>query len=170
MNRGAPWSILHSKVTNYFSMPWESYFLIKWEMIFRTSALLDFIPRGFARWWWGRVSGGLNGQGEVWSLSRRGAAPSENLPLSVSRAEITVQSRSAFPICQQHTGSEREREEARGEKKKRERDGEREAIGSMEYHLVSQWKTWLSEAGARGPLGAARDERSANLIGLLQEV
>ena len=136
MNRGAPWSILHSKVTNYFSMPWESYFLIKWEMIFRTSALLDFIPRGFARWWWGRVSGGLNGQGEVWSLSRRGAAPSENLPLSVSRAEITVQSRSAFPICQQHTGSERERERERGgtgEKKKRERRRE----GSYRQHGIS---------------------------------
>lgn len=35
-----------------------------------------------------------------------------------------------------------------GRKKKKER--ERGAIGSMEYHLVSQWKTWLSEAGARG--------------------
>lgn len=33
-------------------------------------------------------------------------------------------------------------------RKKKER--ERGAIGSMEYHLVSQWKTWLSEAGARG--------------------
>ena len=45
MNR-ALLSILHSKVTNYFSMPRESYFLIKWEMIFSASALLDFMACG----------------------------------------------------------------------------------------------------------------------------
>lgn len=144
-------------------MPRESYFLIKWEMIFRTSALLNSIPCGFARWWW-RLSFWPT-KWPRWSLEsvKSQAAPSENLLLSVSRAEITVQFRSAFRICQQHT----EREEARGEKKKRKGEGSYRQHGislSFSMENVAQWSWGL------GLLSAARDERSANLIGLLQEV
>lgn len=66
------------------------------------------------------------------------AAPSENLHLSVSCAEITVQFHDSFRICQQR------REESWLKQNKKMKG---EAIGSMEYHLVCQWKVLLSEGG-----------------------
>lgn len=84
-------------------MPRESYFLIKWEMIFRTSAFLDFIPCGFAP-----LSVNLsfwptqNGQGESLESVKSRGEPSENLHLSVSCAEITVQLHDCFQLLLQH--------------------------------------------------------------------